>query len=98
MEIKVCGPGCASCEKTQKIVEAAVAAKGVSAAVIKVKDFQEIAKLGIFLNAGSGHQRRGQMCRPGAKAERGRGMVELMSFATHNCASPIAPFREMITS
>ena len=48
MEIKVCGPGCASCEKTQKIVEAAVAAKGVGAAIIKVKDFQEIAKLGIF--------------------------------------------------
>ena len=48
MEIKVCGPGCASCEKTQKVVEAAVAAKGVDATVIKVKDFQEIAKLGVF--------------------------------------------------
>ena len=48
MEIKVCGPGCASCEKTQKIVEAAVAAKGVDATVIKVKDFQEIAQLGVF--------------------------------------------------
>ena len=48
MEIKVCGPGCASCEKTQKVVEAAIAAKGVGAAVVKVKDFQEIAKLGVF--------------------------------------------------
>lgn len=48
MEIKVCGPGCTSCEKTQKIVEAAVAAKGVEATVSKVTDFQEIAKLGIF--------------------------------------------------
>jgi small redox-active disulfide protein 2 len=48
MEIKVCGPGCASCEKTQKVVEAAVAAKGVDATVIKIKDFQEIAKLGVF--------------------------------------------------
>lgn len=48
MEIQVCGPGCASCEKTQKIVEAAIAAKGVQATVVKVKDFQEIAKLGIF--------------------------------------------------
>ena len=37
-----------SCEKTQKIVEAAIAAKGIGAAVIKVKDFQEIAKLGVF--------------------------------------------------
>jgi len=48
MEIKVCGPGCASCEKTQKIVEAAVAAKGVEATISKVTDFQEIAQLGIF--------------------------------------------------
>ena len=48
MEIQVCGPGCASCEKTQKIVEAAVALKGIPATVIKVKDFQEIARLGIF--------------------------------------------------
>ncbi len=48
MEIKVCGPGCASCEKTQKVVEAAIAAKGVDATVIKVKDFQEIAQLGVF--------------------------------------------------
>lgn len=48
MEIKVCGPGCASCEKTQKIVEAAVAAKGIGAAIVKVKDFQGIAQLGVF--------------------------------------------------
>jgi small redox-active disulfide protein 2 len=48
MEIKVCGPGCASCEKAQKIVESAVATKGMDAAVIKVTDFQEMAKLGIF--------------------------------------------------
>jgi hypothetical protein len=44
MEIKVCGPGCVSCEKTQKIVEAAVALKGVPATVVKVKDFQEIVR------------------------------------------------------
>jgi small redox-active disulfide protein 2 len=48
MDIKVCGPGCASCEKVQKTVEAAVAAKGVNVNVIKVTDFQEMAKLGIF--------------------------------------------------
>ena len=48
MEIKVCGPGCASCEKAQKTVEAAVAAKGIQAVVVKVTDFQEIAQLGIF--------------------------------------------------
>lgn len=48
MEIKVCGPGCASCEQAMKVVEAAVAAKGIDAAVSKVTDFQEMAKLGIF--------------------------------------------------
>jgi small redox-active disulfide protein 2 len=48
MEIKVCGPGCTSCEKTEKIVSAAVAAKGIEATIIKVTDFQEIAQLGIF--------------------------------------------------
>lgn len=48
MEIKVCGPGCAACEKAQKTVEAAVAAKKVQATVVKVTDFQEIAQLGIF--------------------------------------------------
>ncbi|RUM43150.1 MAG: thioredoxin family protein [Desulfocapsa sp.] len=48
MKIQVCGPGCASCEKTQKIVEAAIAATGADATLTKVTDFQEIAKLGIF--------------------------------------------------
>ena len=48
MDIKICGPGCASCEKTQKVVEAAVAAKGIAATIIKVKDFQEFARLGVF--------------------------------------------------
>ena len=48
MEIKVCGPGCASCEQAQKVVEAAIAAKGIDATVTKVSDFAEIAKLGIF--------------------------------------------------
>ncbi len=48
MEIKVCGPGCASCKQAQKVVEAAVSAKGVDATVTKVSDFAEIAKLGIF--------------------------------------------------
>lgn len=48
MKIKVCGPGCASCEKTEKIVRAAVAAKGIEATITKITDFQEIAQLGIF--------------------------------------------------
>ena len=48
MEIKVCGPGCASCEQAQKVVEAAVAARGVDVTVTTVSDFQEIAQMGIF--------------------------------------------------
>jgi small redox-active disulfide protein 2 len=48
MEIKVCGPGCTACEKAQKAVEAAVAAKGLDASVTKVSDFREMAQLGIF--------------------------------------------------
>jgi small redox-active disulfide protein 2 len=48
MEIKVGGPGCASCEKTEKIVKAAVTAKGIEATIIKITDFQEIAQFGIF--------------------------------------------------
>jgi small redox-active disulfide protein 2 len=48
MEIKICGPGCASCEQAKKVVEAAVAAKGVNAEISKVSDFAEMAKMGIF--------------------------------------------------
>ncbi len=48
MEIKVCGPGCAACEQAQKVVEAAVAAKGIDASITKISDFQEMAQLGIF--------------------------------------------------
>lgn len=48
MIIKICGPGCANCEKTRQIVAAAVAAKGVGAAIEKVKDFQEMAMMGVF--------------------------------------------------
>lgn len=48
MEIKICGPGCSSCEQAHKVVKSAVAAKGIDATITKVTDFQEIAKLGIF--------------------------------------------------
>jgi small redox-active disulfide protein 2 len=48
MEIKVCGPGCAKCHEAERIVQEAVAESGVQAAVEKVTDFNEIAKLGVF--------------------------------------------------
>lgn len=48
MEIKVCGPGCAKCHETERLVKEAVQEAGVEASVEKVADFNEIAKLGIF--------------------------------------------------
>jgi len=48
MEIKVLGPGCPKCKKTEEIVKEAVSASGVSADIIKVTDTMEIAKHGVF--------------------------------------------------
>ncbi|HHD64524.1 MAG TPA: thioredoxin family protein [Desulfobulbaceae bacterium] len=48
MEIKVCGPGCASCKQAEKVVQDVVAAKRSDASISKVTDFAEMAKLGIF--------------------------------------------------
>ena len=48
MEIKVLGPGCAKCHKTEEIVREAVAESGVDASIQKVTDVMEIAKQGVF--------------------------------------------------
>ena len=48
MQILVMGPGCPKCEQAEKTVREAVAEAGVQADIQKVKDFQEIAKYGIF--------------------------------------------------
>jgi len=48
MEIKVFGPGCAKCHKTEAIVREAVAETGVDAVINKVTDVVEIAKQGVF--------------------------------------------------
>ena len=52
MIIKVLGPGCASCKKTEKIVREAVAESGVEAIVEKVSDFQEIVSYGVLTTPG----------------------------------------------
>ncbi len=49
MEIKVLGPGCPKCEQTEKLVKEALQESGVDAAVEKIKDIMEIAKLGVFM-------------------------------------------------
>ena len=48
MEIKVLGPGCSKCKKTEEIVKAAVAESGVAATVEKVMDMMKIAGYGVF--------------------------------------------------
>ena len=48
MQIKVLGPGCPKCHETETLVREAVAEAGIQAEVVKVSDFQEMAKLGVF--------------------------------------------------
>lgn len=48
MDIKVLGPGCAKCKKTEEIVKEAVAESGVAADVAKVTNMMEIATYGVF--------------------------------------------------
>ena len=48
MEIKVCGPGCANCTRAENIVKEAVADTGISAEVVKITDFAEMAKMGVL--------------------------------------------------
>jgi small redox-active disulfide protein 2 len=48
MEIKVLGPGCAKCEKTEKLVQEVVREEGVDADVEKVSDMMKIASYGVF--------------------------------------------------
>ncbi len=47
MEIKILGPGCAKCKKTEKIVRKVVADTGSDATVEKVTDLMEIAGYGV---------------------------------------------------
>jgi len=48
MEIKVLGPGCPKCHEAEKLVREVVAEQGMDATVVKVSDFQEIARMGVF--------------------------------------------------
>jgi len=48
MEIKVLGPGCPKCQKTEAIVKDAVAESGVDGKVEKVTDIMQIAGYGVF--------------------------------------------------
>jgi len=48
MEIKVLGPGCAKCSKTEKLVLEVIKENGVDANVEKVSDMMQIASYGVF--------------------------------------------------
>ena len=48
MEIKVLGPGCPKCQKTEQVVKDVVAQAGMDATVEKVADVMEIAKYGVL--------------------------------------------------
>ncbi len=48
MEIKVLGPGCAKCNKTEKLVQEVIQETGVEASVEKVTDLMQIASYGVF--------------------------------------------------
>ncbi|RLB94299.1 MAG: thioredoxin family protein [Deltaproteobacteria bacterium] len=48
MEIKVLGPGCAKCKKTEQLVQEVIKETGVDATVEKVSDMMQIASYGVF--------------------------------------------------
>ena len=48
MEIKVLGPGCANCQKLEKIVGEVVNELGIADPVIKVSDMKEIMSFGVM--------------------------------------------------
>ena len=48
MEIKVLVPGCAKCNKTEKLVNEVLKETGAVASVEKVTDMMQIASYGVF--------------------------------------------------
>ena len=48
MDIKVLGPGCAKCKKTEKLVREVVEETGAGVSVEKVTDMMAIAGYGVF--------------------------------------------------
>ncbi len=47
MDIKILGPGCAKCNKTEKLVREVVKSEGIDAEITKVTDLMEIAGYGV---------------------------------------------------
>ena len=49
MDIKVLGPGCPKCKKTEELVKETVAEAGVEAHIEKVTDIREITSYGVMM-------------------------------------------------
>lgn len=52
MDIKVLGSGCANCKTTLKLIEEALAEKGLTANLEKVEDIQAIMRYGVMSTPG----------------------------------------------
>jgi len=50
--IKVLGTGCANCKTTQKLIEEMAKEKGISIALEKVEDIQDIMSYGVMSTPG----------------------------------------------
>ena len=50
--IKVLGTGCANCKTTQKLIEEAAKAKGVTIELEKIEDLQSIMSYGVMSTPG----------------------------------------------
>ena len=48
MEIKILGPGCAKCNKTEKLVREVIEETCTDAVIEKVSDMMQIASYGVF--------------------------------------------------
>jgi small redox-active disulfide protein 2 len=48
MEIKVLGPGCAKCKKTDQLIREVIKETGSDASVEKITDLMKIASYGVF--------------------------------------------------
>ena len=48
MEIKVLGPGCAKCSKTEKLIREVIKETQAVATVEKITDMMQIASYGVF--------------------------------------------------
>jgi len=52
LKIQVLGPGCANCERLEKLAQQAVAELGVEAEVEKVTDMRQIMAMGVMATPG----------------------------------------------